>query len=216
MENRLLSPVNRLIRRVLDLTSIAPDELPDRDRTRKDLDRLLDEVELVQSSSEGPPRDHDWPEPPTVGYALACFVDELFVSYIPQWNWREHILERERYESRDRAWKFWQEAGRAMEQARAHDHPADRGVLEIYFLCVELGFIGNQGDPETRAEWIKKAMVALDSSTPAEQLEPRRRAAEPNPRFGWRWLSTSIVGGWIGVGVLVFLLLARLCGLWRA
>ena len=55
-----------------------------------------------------------------VGYPLACWFDEIFIlDPASPWKeeWREHTLEAGLYDSRDRAYKFWQQAEQA-ESAR--------------------------------------------------------------------------------------------------
>src|SRR4051812_28490812 len=49
-----------------------------------------------------------------IRYALACWLDEIFVLDSP-WGqqWNEQKLEAELYGSNDRAWKFWDQAHRA-------------------------------------------------------------------------------------------------------
>src|SRR5207253_1176639 len=53
-----------------------------------------------------------------IRYALACWLDEIFILDSP-WEavWENHLLERALYGSRDRAWLFWEQARRA--EARA-------------------------------------------------------------------------------------------------
>jgi type VI secretion system protein ImpK len=82
-------------------------------------------------------------------YALACWLDELFILDTP-WSqrWNEQKLEVRLYSSNDRAWKFW-------EQARQAADRTDTDALEVYFLCVMLGFTGELvDDPARLAGWI--------------------------------------------------------------
>lgn len=75
-----------------------------------------------------------------VGYALACWVDELFTLNSPvaaQWN--ERKFEVEFFSTNDRAWRFWQQARLAADRTQDDD-------LEAFYLCVVLGF---------RGEWVE-------------------------------------------------------------
>ena len=69
-------------------------------------------------------------------YALVCWLDELFTLDSP-WaaEWNERKLEVALYGTNDRAWKFWEQARQA--EARPEDN-----ALEVFFLCVMLGFTG--------------------------------------------------------------------------
>jgi type VI secretion system protein ImpK len=76
-----------------------------------------------------------------VGYALACWVDELFTLNSPvaaQWN--ERKFEVEFFSTNERAFRFWQQARLAADRTQDDD-------LEVYYLCVVLGF---------RGEWIEQ------------------------------------------------------------
>jgi type VI secretion system protein ImpK len=81
-------------------------------------------------------------------YALACWIDELFIldsPWGPQWN--ERKLEESLYGSNERAWKFWFQAKLA--QARP-----GTDALEAFYLCVMLGFRGEGPEkPDTVATW---------------------------------------------------------------
>ena len=81
-------------------------------------------------------------------YALVCWLDELFV-LDSSWGtlWNEHKLESRLYGGNDRAWRFWDQA-----RASALRSP---DALEVYFLCVMLGFTGEfDADPTALAGWV--------------------------------------------------------------
>jgi type VI secretion system protein ImpK len=108
-------------------TARIPEYGPDRDRPRGTLARTSSErVESSQSDFLG------------LRYALVCWLDELFTLDDSDWSaeWNEQKLEVELYGSNDRAWRFWEQAHLA--QSREMDD-----ALEVFFLCVMLGFRGD-------------------------------------------------------------------------
>ena len=109
-----------------------------------------------------------------VRYALACWLDELFTR-APGWadRWNERKLEVELYGTNDRAWKFWEQA-RLAEQAPADD------ALEVFYLCVRLGFRGSlDADPTRLGEWLTAARDRL-ARLPAYQT-PYDLEPDPTP-----------------------------------
>jgi type VI secretion system protein ImpK len=91
-----------------------------------------------------------------VRYALVCWLDELFTTRGP-WaeEWNEHKLEVELYGSNDRAWKFW-------EQAKLAQNRATTDALEVYYLCVTLGFRGALGQKAGElTTWLNSARQRL-------------------------------------------------------
>ena len=83
-----------------------------------------------------------------VRYALACWLDEVFV-LDPVWGsrWNEHKLEVSIFGTNDRAWMFW-------EKARLASGRTETDILEVYYLCVMLGFRGElREDPEKLQAW---------------------------------------------------------------
>jgi type VI secretion system protein ImpK len=89
-------------------------------------------------------------------YALTCWLDELFIVHSP-WStaWNERKLEVALYGSNDRAWRFW-------EQARLAETRPTTDALEVYFLCVMLGFRGELGEESERLRaWCKAVQGRL-------------------------------------------------------
>lgn len=87
-----------------------------------------------------------------VRYALVCWLDELFILDSP-WStrWNERKLEVALYGTNDRAWKFW-------EQARLAESRGGIDGIEVYFLCVMLGFRGElREEPERLQAWVAAA-----------------------------------------------------------
>ena len=107
--------------------------------------RLLTEEQAQCCHDFGGPPDGNAPPADTAPplflggrYALTCWLDELF-SLDATWGpaWRERPLEASLYGTTDRAWKFWQQAERA--EARPGTE-----ALEVFYLCVMLGFRGER------------------------------------------------------------------------
>jgi type VI secretion system protein ImpK len=84
-----------------------------------------------------------------VGYPLASWADELFTLNSPVAGaWNERKFEAEFFATNDRAWRFWRQA------ALAADRPADDD-LEVFYLCVVLGFRGEWADDPARLRaWL--------------------------------------------------------------
>ncbi|OWK37914.1 DotU family type IV/VI secretion system protein [Fimbriiglobus ruber] len=72
-------------------------------------------------------------------YALACWLDEIFISDATcPWaaEWKEKSLEAEIFGGgQERAWRFWSQAELAEKRPGA-------GAVETYLWCVMLGFRG--------------------------------------------------------------------------
>ena len=84
-----------------------------------------------------------------ITYPLTCWLDETFTHDTPWADlWNERKLEVELFGSNDRAWKFWEQAGRAEELP-------DADPLEVFFWCVQLGFRGTLAeDPDRLQGWL--------------------------------------------------------------
>jgi type VI secretion system protein ImpK len=90
-----------------------------------------------------------------IRYALVCWLDEVFILDSP-WSeqWNERKLEVELYGSNERAWKFWDQARKA--ETRSGD------ALEVFFLCVMLGFRGDLGErPDRLQNWVASAQALI-------------------------------------------------------
>jgi len=114
-------------------------------------------------------------------FALACWLDELLAadpSRGPRWG--ERSLEAALFETNNRAWKFWSQAG------LARDRP-DTDALEAFYLCVMLGFRGEGPDGESIAAWRDAVETQLARGKPPDwpekpqELKPEGNAA---PRRG--------------------------------
>jgi type VI secretion system protein ImpK len=83
-----------------------------------------------------------------VRYALTCWIDEIFIDGT-RWSqlWNEKKLETSLYGSNDRAYKFW-------EQAKIAEARSEIDALEVFYLCMMLGFRGDlTGAPDRVRDW---------------------------------------------------------------
>jgi type VI secretion system protein ImpK len=97
-----------------------------------------------------------------IRYALVCWLDELFILDSP-WKaeWNEHKLEVALYRTNDRAWRFW-------EQAQLAEARSLGDALEVFFLCVMLGFRG-----EYREQRDKLRAWAVAAKGRAAKIQPQ-------------------------------------------
>ena len=116
-----------------------------------------------------------------IRYALVCWLDELFVLDPPGGrSWNEQKLEVALFGTNDRAWKFW-------EKARLRLTRSETDVLEVYYLCVMLGFRGElRDDPERLQAWAAVARGQIEQGPgqawPAPpELDPPGRPAAQGP-----------------------------------
>jgi type VI secretion system protein ImpK len=88
-----------------------------------------------------------------VRYALACWVDEIFISDPTcAWTdeWQSVTLESAIYGgSQERAWRFWSQAELAEKRPGAE-------ALEAYLWCVMLGFRGQPQVTVEPAQWVDR------------------------------------------------------------
>jgi type VI secretion system protein ImpK len=135
----------------------------------------------------------------TIRYALACWLDELFILDSPwETRWNERKLEVALNGTNDRAWRFW-------ELARRPETRLDRDVLEAFFLCVMLGF---RGDLRERTadlqDWVATARAQLTKLQGLEWTPPPERVPTTRvpPLGGGERLRRMVLAGG-----LVFLVL---------
>jgi type VI secretion system protein ImpK len=109
-----------------------------------------------------------------IRYALVCWLDEIFILDSP-WKseWTENSLEVALYGTRDRAEKFW-------EQARRAEARSGSDALEVFFLCVMLGFRGEKrNNPEELRAWRESAESQISHNQAREWVGP----ADADPKI---------------------------------
>jgi len=90
---------------------------------------------------------------PGVRYALVWLVTRCLPHSPYERVWTERMLEVTLYGSRERAWKFW-------EQARRAEARSGTDALEGYYLCVMLGFRGDLRDKTAELQRWRTAVEA--------------------------------------------------------
>lgn len=107
-----------------------------------------------------------------IRYALACWLDEIFICDSPwEKQWNEHKVEEALYGSNDRAWAFW-------EQAQLAEARPGIDALEVMYLCVMLGFRGDMRDKADKLRaWADRTAARIGREQGREwpippELEP--------------------------------------------
>jgi type VI secretion system protein ImpK len=117
-----------------------------------------------------------------IRYALVCWLDEIFIVDSP-WaqEWNEHKLESVLYGTNDRAWAFW-------EQARKAEARPGGDALEVFFLCVMLGFRGEYREqPDRLQQWVTVTQGRIAKGMSQEmQLPPELDPPVYVPPRYWR------------------------------
>ena len=113
---------------VLDLLSQTNDGFPDRRKISSDLRARLAAFDIDGAQKQ---------QFDLTKSALVYWVDEVLVT--SDWphaeEWRDNTLERQLYDSRDRAWQFF-------ERAKEARNLTNLDALEVFFLCAGFGFRG--------------------------------------------------------------------------
>jgi type VI secretion system protein ImpK len=146
-----------------------------------------------------------------IRYALACWLDEMFILDSP-WKdqWNESSLEIKLYEERERGWRFWEQADRAAGRPTGD-------ALEVYYLCVMLGFRGDKRkNLEDLKNWCDRIKTQLGSGAKID-LPPEGQPATNVPELvGERrfhnMLTAASAALLLIIPILVFLLVFKLRG----
>jgi type VI secretion system protein ImpK len=110
-----------------------------------------------------------------IRYSLACWLDEIFILDSPwEKEWNERKMEEALYGSNDRAWAFW-------EQARLAEARPGIDALEVFYLCVMLGFRGDLRDDATKLRaWADAAGARIAREQGKEWPMPPELEAPTN------------------------------------
>ena len=129
MKPRFAAVVDPIFLKVLALMeSVERDDVLSPESERQALERVFGESESQVSEGSG------WP---LAKYALAAWIDDLLIS--ASWSgrdwWESNSMEFAFFKTRDRATQFYTRAKEAAELPQ-------RDALEVFYLCVVLGFQG--------------------------------------------------------------------------
>jgi type VI secretion system protein ImpK len=91
-----------------------------------------------------------------------------------RYDWNDRKVENLLFGTNDRAWLFW-------EQVRLAEAQPTTDPLELYFLCVALGFRGEFHDqPEEPRKWVSATRKHLREVRAPELSLPASRAPRTN------------------------------------
>jgi type VI secretion system protein ImpK len=135
-------------------------------------------------------------------FALVAWLDEIF-SFDAVWGsrWTDRTFEREFHQTRDRAWLFWEQA------LKAEKRPGT-DALEVFFLCVILGFRGELADKQEQLQnWVTATQTRVAKALNQAWSEPSFSEPETNvpPLLGRGRMRRMLL---IGAAVVLVLILA--------
>jgi type VI secretion system protein ImpK len=151
-------------------------------------------------------------------YALACWIDELFIVY-SSWadKWKPLILEQALFGSRERATRFWEQVDIMLRRPNAPraSSPPGTDAVETFFLCIVLGFRGTyREDPQKIREYVEEMRPQVTKTT--AWPSPRDLGVKTNiePLLGRETLRrvVAIYGSLFLLVLLVFLILWEILG----
>lgn len=212
-------PFGRIVHRVLGQALDVKDRLdrgesPDIEFVRHQL------IGLIRSESEARRLPDYAGDGVYLGtrYALACWVDELFIIHCrPPWadDWKERTLEYELFGSNVAATKFWEQVDIVLRRPGAPRSPTQPGpdAVEAFFLCAALGFRGTYFDnPAKVREYVEemRAVIARPSPwQPPRDLGVKTNAAPLAGNDALRRVA-GIYGGLALAVALLLLILYRI------
>jgi type IV/VI secretion system ImpK/VasF family protein len=150
-----------------------------------------------------------------IRYPVACWLDETF-SLDPDspWQdvWEDHTFEWDYFNSRDRSDLFW-------EQARLAESRGDVNALEVFYLCVMLGFRGRmRRDVPGLVRWRDSVENILGGAQEVEWKEAPPELAVPDPnvpplraRHRLRWL---LIAWAATLGLVIIVTVVSVLGKW--
>jgi type VI secretion system protein ImpK len=173
MTPRFAQAVDPIFLQVLGLLDrLSRGESPSPQDERLRIRAIIDQAEATLGSGT------EWE---LAKYAIVAWIDELLIdaSWPGQDWWSNNVLEMEYFKSRSRFEKFWVRAQEATTLER-------RDALEVYYICVVLGFRGLYRDPNASDYLLRDYGLPPDVDSWARQATMsirlgQRRAALPSP-----------------------------------
>jgi type VI secretion system protein ImpK len=186
MTSQFCELVHPVIASALDLKDrLDNNEKPDLDvEHRRLLERLRSAGDVRQQS--------DYAGDGTVflgaRYALACWIDELFIVHSPWADlWKDRSFEVALYGTRLRAEKFWDQADLVLRRPNSPRAPIAPGLdaMETFFLCIVLGFRGKyRQDARKVREYVEEMRPQVTVTTPWPKPAERGVKTNVEPLFG--------------------------------
>ncbi len=170
MTPKLARAVDPVFLHVLDLLDrIADQQNPTPQEERLRIVALIDQAEAIVGAGE------EWE---LAKYALVSWIDEMLVE--TPWTgrdwWSNNVLEMEMFNTRLCSEKFY-------EKARQASALTNRDALEVFYVCVVLGFRGLYRDENLAASFIQAYNLPPDLSSWAHQVSMSIRLGQGRPQL---------------------------------
>lgn len=194
--------VDPLLLHVLDLLDrIESGDEPDANDEQIRIRALIDQGEAIVGAGR------EWE---LSRYALVSWIDEVLVdsSWAGGEWWGNNVLEVEFYNTRLCNEQFFINAKEASTLTR-------RDALEVYYICVILGFRGLYRDPHTAkmlaeqyglptdlSSWAKQVSMSIRLGQGRPPIQPPSREItgaaplKPKSRVVWPWLFATALAAW--------------------
>ena len=168
MTPRLAQAVDPIFMHVLDLLDrIGDNQQPSPQDERLRIRALIDQAEAIVGAGR------EWE---LTKYAIVAWIDEMLVD--APWDgrdwWSNNVLEVELFKTRDCNEQFYIRA----QEASALE---TRDALEVYYVCVILGFRGLYRDPNFAAMFVASHGLPADLETWAKQVSMAIRLGQGRP-----------------------------------
>ncbi len=194
---KAVDPIFMHVLRLLD--RIEKSESPDAEEERLRIRSLIDQAEALL----GPGSEWELAK-----YALVSWIDEMLVD--APWDsrewWKNNVLEQQLFSSRKRHQQFFIAAQQASELI-------GKDALEVFYVCVILGFRGLYHDPSSGPALAQSLDLPPELSAWASQTglsirlgQDRPPLAAPGPEVTgappllpvsavvWPWLTSLLLG----------------------
>jgi type VI secretion system protein ImpK len=201
-----VDPIFLYVLAMLDRISREEPLSPETERSR--IRTLIDKAEASLGAGE------EWD---LAKYALVSWVDEMLVETF--WNgrewWSENVMEIDLFNTRQCNEEFFLKAHKAAQQR-------GRDALEVFYVCVILGFRGLYHEPDSGAEIARSLNLPPRLKDWTKQVAESIRLAGERPRLVdpgpeivgapplrsravvvWPWL-TALLMGVIGIVVVFY------------
>ena len=205
MTPKFSDAIDPVLLHVLDLLDrISANETIDAQEERTRIRGLLDRAEAALGQGK------DWQ---LARYALATWTDEMLID--APWSgrdwWQEHALEVEIFKSREAFTEFYHKAAEASSLS-------EKNALEVFYVCVVLGFRGIYRDssamalteqlglPPSLEAWAKQTALAIRLGQGRPPITESARPATGAPPLEGKFLfvGSSLVG--VGLAAIAIVL----------